>query len=188
MIDVKATKRPSPKGKAGQIKTLVWIGGGGLVLLIASFLIWTKHFHHYTPMEAWKDLRAASQVEHSPDPVQLFLELRYGPQTDPANRRKAFVDFFSAAHIEGLYLIVGDSTDSGTKTLVSEVAQIIKDYRETMSPAEKADLGAYFRSDTGRAHLREATTCYQSKDVQFRAVTTPVVRELLTTLTSMNGL
>jgi hypothetical protein len=188
MMNATATKQPPPQRRTVKIKRLAWLGGGGLVLLLAGFLIWKYHFHSYTPMDALLDLRAAAHLRHSPDPVGQFLERRYGPQTDPANREKAFVDFFNAGHIEGLYLIVGNRSDAQTKTLVAKVAQTIMDYRQMMSPAEKADLGTYFRSDAGRAQVHQAKSAFESKDVRFRSVTTPVIHEILTTLTEVNGL
>jgi hypothetical protein len=187
MMNDKSAKRPSPQRKAFKMKWLAWLGGGGLVLLLAGFLIWKHHFHDYTPLDALLDLRAAAHLGHSPDPVGEFLERRYGPQTDPANREKAFVDFFNAGHIEGLYLIVGNRSDPQTKKLVAKVAQTITDYRALMTPDEKADLGAYFRSDAGRAQVHEAKATFQSKDVRFRSVTTPVIKEILGTLADVNG-
>ena len=38
-------------------------------------------------------------------PVEKFLELRYGPLTDPANRQRAFLDFFNIGHIKGLQIL-----------------------------------------------------------------------------------
>ena len=188
MINAQATKWPPPERKAGKRKKLAWLASGGLVVLLAGFLIWKHHFHNYTPYDALLDLRAAAHLGHSPDPVGEFLERRYGPQTDPANREKAFVDFFNAGHIEGLYLIVGNRSDTQTKTLVAKVAQTITSYREMMTPEEKDDLGAYFRSEAGRAQVHQAKSAFESKDVRFRSVTTPVINELLTTLTDIQGL
>jgi len=185
MIDPKDAKRRVPESKSGRTKMFAWMGGGGLAILIVCLFSWKHHFHDYTPLDALKDLRAGAQAGHSPDPAREFLELRYGPQTDPANREKALEDFFNVGHIEGLYLIVGHRTDAKTKKLVGEVATIIGDYRQTMSAAEKADLGAYFNSDAGRAQIHAATDDYQSKGSQFRSVTSPVVGQLLTTLTAV---
>lgn len=185
MFQAKTTRSVPSKNKTGRLKTLVWIGVAGLALLTTGLLLWKRHFHSYTPLDALKDLRAGAQAGHSPHPARQFLELRYGPQTDPANREKAFKDLFNVGHIEGLYLIVGNRTDDKTKKLVGDVAQIITDYRKTMSPAEKANLEDYFNSDAGRAQVHEATSTYQSKDARFRSVATPVIQELLTTLTAL---
>jgi hypothetical protein len=183
MIETKDARRRPPK--TGRAKMCAWMGGGGLAILIVCLLSWKHHFHDYTPLDALKDLRAGAQAGHSPHPAREFLELRYGPQTDPANREKALEDFFNVGHIEGLYLIVGNRTDAKTKKLVGEVAGIIGEYRQTMSATEKADLGAYFNSDAGRAQIHAATDDYQSKSSQYRSITSPVVGELLTTLTAV---
>jgi hypothetical protein len=66
-----------------------------------------------------------------------------------------------------------------------EAAQTVADYRRMMSPQDKTNLGAYFHSGAGRAQIQEATACYRSKDVRFRSVTAPVIRELLTTFTTV---
>lgn len=182
MIESRTAKRSSAKGQTGRAKIYVWMGGGGLAILIVCLLGWRHHFHDYTPIDALKDLRAGSQVGHVPHPAARFLELRYGPQTDPANREKALEDFFNVGHIEGLYLIVGNRNDARTKKLVNEVADIIGNYRQTMSATEKADLGAYFNSDAGRAQIHAATDDYESKSSQYRSVTSPVIGQLLTTL------
>ena len=167
------------------MKILAWIGGGGLVLLIIGWLAWRHHFHHYTPVDAVKDLHAATQAGHSLNPAQSFLELRYGPQDDPANRNKAFKAFFNAGHIEGFYLIAGNRTDAKAKARVTQIAQIIADYRQRMSPADKAELSAYFNSDSGRDQIHEAVSDYESKNVQFRSVSAPVVQELMTSLSAI---
>src|SRR5258708_13680505 len=126
MIGKKAAKQSSIERKTGKTKLLAWIGGA-LVILIASFLVWTHYFHHYTPLDALKDLRAGAQVGHSAHPAQRFLELRYGPQTDPANREKAFMDLFNAGHIEGLNLIVGCRTHPPTQPIVAQLPNIVAD-------------------------------------------------------------
>jgi hypothetical protein len=185
MIETKAVKRSVHKSKTSETKIFARVGGSGLATLIVCLLAWKHHFHDYTPIDALKDLRAGAQAGHSPHPAEQFLELRYGPQTDPANRERALEDFFNVGHIEGLYLIVGNRTDAKTKKLVTEVAQIISNYRQTMTATEKSDLGAYFNSDAGRTQIHQATGSYQSKDAQFRSVTSPVIGELLTTLTAV---
>lgn len=159
------------------------IGGGAvLAIFITGLLIWRHHFHHYTPLDALKDLNAAAKIQHSTNKIQDFLALRYGPQSDPANRQKAIVDFFNAGHVEGLYLIVGNRTDPRARALIGDVARTIADYRRQMTPAEQASLGAYFNSDAGRSQVQEATGCFQSKDARFRSAAAPVVEELLKTL------
>jgi hypothetical protein len=128
-------------------------------------------------------LRAASQVTNAQDPYGNFLELRYGPQTNPTNREQALKDFFNVGHIEGLRLIVSHLKGPEAKTIITNVAETLSKYRQTMSPAEKAELGTYFYSDTGHTQIHQATSCYLSQDAQFRSTTSPVIEELLTTLT-----
>jgi hypothetical protein len=169
--------------KGARPKKILCIAVVGLLAVFAGGqLVWKHHFQHYTPVDALKDLRAAARLRYSTNRVQDFLELRYGPQTDPANRQKAIEDLFNAGHIEGLYLIVGNQTNAQARAVVANVAQTIADYRREMTPEEKAGLGAFFRSDAGRSQIQEATACYQAKDVRFRSVTTPVIGELLATL------
>ena len=77
----------------------------GIVLIALGVTFWTRRFHNYTPIEALHDLQAAAQVKNAPRPVERFLELRYGPLTEPANRQKAFLDFFNVGHIKGLNML-----------------------------------------------------------------------------------
>jgi len=177
---------PTTSSRSRRVKRiLVWLGGISLVLLVAGLIAWRHRFHGYTPLDALTDLRIGAQVRHSPHPARDFLELRYGPQTESANREKAFIDLFNAGHIEGLYLTVGNRTDPRTRQLIGDVAQIIAGYRQRMTPAEKASLGNYFFSPAGRAQIHDATGSYQSKSPQFRAVAAPVIQEILTTLTTL---
>jgi len=179
MID----RKPAARFRPGKWRSIAWIGlGGFLALLLAGHLVWKHRFHQYTPVDALKDLRAASQLGDSTDRVHDFLELRYGPQTDPANRQQAIVDFFNPGHIEGLYLIVGHKRNAQAQAVIADVARTIADYRDQMTPEEKAALGDYFRSDAGRAQIQNATAFYLAKDAGFRSITAPVIKELLTTL------
>lgn len=163
-------------------KKVVWIGAGLLLTVVLGASFWGRRFHDYTPAAALRDLRAAAGAEHAPRPVDRYLELRYGPMTEPANRQRAFLDFFDIGHIEGLYLIVGYMGGEQKRTNIAAMAQWIADYRRTMSPQEKTTLGAYLGSDAGRATLRRATAQYLQKDVRFRAETAGVIEELMTTL------
>ena len=161
--------------------------------------------------DTWKDLKAAAQVAKNvglqpalvspksrPDSmtsvpggittsnlVMRFLDVRYGPMTEATNRQAAFKDFFNLAHIEGLYLMTGNRRGPLEKKFSSSIAQTIVEYRRIMLPEEKEALRDYFRTEAGRAQVRKATACYLSKDVRFRDVSTPVIQELLTTLTTL---
>jgi len=165
-------------------KTL-WAGAVGIVLMALGTTLWMRRFHRYTPVEALQDLRAASQAKDAPRPVERFLELRYGPLTDPANRQRAFLDFFNIGHIKGLHLIASRMNGEKQKASITAMAQWVENYRATMTPGEKQALGAYVRSNSGRATLRQATAQYLSQDVHFRASTAPVIQELMTTLATV---
>jgi hypothetical protein len=157
------------------------------VLLIAGVVVvfWVRRFHDYTPVEALQDLRAAARVGRSARPVEKFLELRYGPMTEPANRERAFLDFFNLGHIEGLNILAGRMDSSRKRANIAAMAQWVANYRQTMLPEEKAALSSYFHSDPGRAALQRATAQYLQKSVRFRAETAPVIQELMTTLATL---
>jgi hypothetical protein len=173
--------------RPGKIKIVAWAGIIGLILVALAAALWIRRFHNYTPADALKDYRAAKQAEHTERPVERYLDFRYGPQTDAANRRKAFVDFFNVGHIEGLYLIVGNRTDPHTRRLVDATAQIFAGYRQAMTPEDKQALKDYFNSDAGRGQIQQATAAYLAKDVHFRTVTAPVIQELMTTLATVQN-
>lgn len=167
------------------IKISVRIGLAGLAIIALGTGYWFWRFRQYTPVEAIKDLRAAAAVRNAPRPVERFLELRYGPLTEPANRQQAFLDFFNVGHIQGLQIITSHMADTQRQSNVAAMAQWIAEYRRTMSPAEKESLSTHLRSDAGRRTLQQATAQYLSQDVRYRAATAPVIEELMTTLATI---
>ena len=166
-------------------KTVLWACAVIIVLGALAVTFWMRRFPNYTPVEVVRDLQAASQVGPAPQPVERFMELRYGPLTDPANRQKAFLDFFNIGHIKGLRLLVSRTPLEHRQANINAMAQWVADYRSTMTPEEKAALGAYVRSSGGSAKLHQATAQYLKQDVQFRASTAPVIQELMTTLATV---
>jgi hypothetical protein len=136
-------------------------------------------------VEALQDLRAAAQVGKAPRPVERFLELRYGTLTDPENRQKAFLDFFNIGHIKGLHLLASSMGNEQRQASIAAMAQWVADYRATMTADEKAALGAYVRSETGRETVQQAAAQYLQQDVQFRASTASVIQELMTTVANV---
>lgn len=158
------------------------MGGTALVLAAAAVVLWIRHFHDYTPAEVALDIRAAVASRDAPKPVERFLEVRYGPLTEPANRQKAFVDFFNVGHIEGLHVLVQRMPPEWRAGSIASMAQWVADYRRTLSAEEKASLRAYFQTDRGRTTLQEATAKYLSHDIHYRAATAPVIEELMATL------
>jgi hypothetical protein len=166
-------------------RKVLWACATVLVLIALGVTFWIRRFHHYTPVEALRDLRAAAQVKDAPQPVERFLELRYGPLTDPANRQRAFLDFFNIGHIKGLSFLASRMEIEKRQACTAAMAQWVADYRITMTPDERAALGAYARSDVGRATVQQATVQYMQQDVHFRASTAPVIQELMTTLATV---
>jgi len=163
-------------------KKLVWLGGVGLVLLALGATLWVRRFHTYTPVEAVLDLRAAAGARNAPRPVERFMELRYGPMNVPANREKAFLDFFNVGHIEGLHILVQRAPPEYRQQAIQNMANWVAEYRRTLTTEEKASLAAYLNSESSRATLDRATAKYLSHDVRYRAITAPVIAELMATL------
>lgn len=143
---------------------------------------WVRRFQDYTPVEALQDLQAAAKVRNAPQPVERFLELRYGPLTEPANRQKAFLDFFNVGHIKGLQMLTSRMGEQRRQASISAMARWVSSYRESMTSAEREALGRYIRSEGGMQTLQRATAQYLRQDVHFRAATAPVIGELMTTL------
>jgi hypothetical protein len=156
-----------------------------IVLVAIGSVLWVRRFHRYTPVEALMDLQAAAKVRNLPRPVEKYLDLRYGPMTEPANRQKAFLDFFNIGHIEGLNILVGRMPGDVRQARINAMAAWVANYRRSMSAEEKASLNNYLRTDAGRATLKRAASEYLQKDVHFRAVTAPVIEELMSTVTAV---
>jgi hypothetical protein len=163
----------------------LWAGATVVVLIAVAAVFWTRRFHNYTPIEALQDLQAAAQVRNASQPVERFLELRYGPLTDPANRQRAFLDFFNVGHIKGLNILVSRMPSERKQANITAMAQWVANYRATMTPAERAALGSYVTSPVGRATLQHATAQYLQQDVRYRAATASVIQELMTTLATV---
>src|SRR5258707_312876 len=138
--DQSATKRST------RTRRLLWAGAICVAIIVLGAILWVRRFHDYTPVEAALDLKAGFAARHAPVPAKEFLELRYGPQTNAANRAAAFIDLFNSGHIEGLCLIVGNRSDQGTRKGIEDVAQILRDHRTSMTPDEKKALSDHFNS------------------------------------------
>jgi hypothetical protein len=169
-------------------KILLLAGIVGIAVAIVATMLWFHAFHHYTPREAMEDVHAGIAARHIKDPearVKRFLEMRYGSLTNPANREKAFLDFFNVDHIKSLNYIVNNTSPSQKAANTQAMAQWIADYRNSMSPEEKAALKAQLDSDASRAMIQQASAQFNSQDVYYRGAQKPVMTELLTTLTAI---
>ena len=164
-------------------KQKLLIGLGGVLLLGALATAgWIWRFRTYTPAAVMVDIRAAIRARNAPQPAVRFLELRYGPLDDPANRQKAFLEFFNLDHMEGMYRIVGHMAGDQKKTNIAATAQWIANYREHMTSEERENLRAHLATEEGKKILQHATSAYLQKEVGYRAATAPVIKELVSTL------
>ena len=170
-----------------KVKIILGVAGGTVVAVALVAVYWVHHFQKYTPAEVKADIRAALAARNSPRRVERFLEVRYGPLTDPANRQRAFLDFFNPGHIQGLHLIVSHTPEEMKQANNLAMAQWIADYRRTMTSEERTALGSYFVSDAGHARLQQATALYLRQDAHYRAATAPVIRELLATVAAVQN-
>ena len=177
--------KPALPGASSTTRKVLWACAVVIALIALGVTFWTRRFHNYTPIEALRDLQAAAQVKNAPRPVERFLELRYGPLTEPANRQKAFLDFFNVGHIIGLNILASRLPSDKRQSNTTAMAQWVANYRTTMTPAEKAALAAYVTSPAGRATLQQATAKYLREDVRFRANGARVTEELMTTLAAV---
>ena len=144
--------------------------------------LWFYHFRHYTPAEAVQDVQAALAARNAPKPLEKFLELRYGTMSDPANRQKAFLDFFNVGHIKGLNYLVTRMPPARQQANIKATAEWIANYRQNMTPEERQSLRSHLQTDAARVTLQQATSQYLSHDVRYRSASAPVIAELLTTI------
>jgi hypothetical protein len=168
-------------------KKLLIAGTTALIVVGVGAVVWRRQFYDYTPAEALLDLQAAVKVRKGPQPVERFMEARYGSMSEPANRQKAFLDFFNVGHIKGLNLLSSRMGDAQRQANTAAMAQWVANYRNSMSPDEKGALRAYLASESGRAGLQQATAVYLQQDVHFRVSSAPVIQELMTTLSTVKG-
>ena len=156
-----------------------------LALTVVTALWWAHRFERYTPIEALKDLKAAAGVGKASSPVERFMELRYGLQTQPLNRQKAFLEFFNAGHIAGLYLITSHLAGAQKQTNINAMAQWLADYRQSLSTEEKAALRQALQAHGGADFVRQASRHYLQQDAYYRAATTRVIQELMATVATL---
>ncbi|HOW64272.1 MAG TPA: hypothetical protein P5186_15675 [Candidatus Paceibacterota bacterium] len=168
-----------------KIKILVLGCVLGLAALLVAGFIWIRILHHGPRPGMLKDIHAGLQARHLKDPDQRilkYLEIRYGSMSDPAHRQDAFLDFFNIEHIKTLQLMVKYAPESHRQEDIHAMARWVADYRDTMTPNEKAALNARLQTAEGQTMLRRATAQYNSQDVRYRGHTAPVISQLLRTL------
>lgn len=171
--------------KNRQARVFLWAALCALAAVVVAAIIWVRSFQNVPTAELMKDLRAGIAVRQIKDPDERFrkyLERRYGPLSDPANRQRVFLDFFDTAHIRALQIIVQHSPADQRQDNIKATADWIAGYRATMTAQERADLRAQLQSDAGQAMLRQATAQYNRQDVYYRGDTVPVISQLLATI------
>lgn len=170
-----------------------WLLGAGIVvvaLLAFGVVGYFKIRRNYLNPEMMKDIKAGLAAKDIKNPDQrfvTFLEQRYGPQTDAANREKAFLDFFNPEHIRNLQTIVAHSPEGQRPANIAATARWVAQFRANLTPAERASLGAKLKTDSGHQMLRQAMAQYNSQDIYYRGATTPVIAELLKTIHEVQG-
>jgi len=169
-------------------RVLLWAGIGALAAVTVAGGLWFRTFRRYPPKEVMQDVRAGLAARNIAEPkarVERFLEVRYGPLTDPVNRERAFLDFFNVDHIKGLNFIVSRTPAEQRQANTQAMAQWIANYRNSMSPQEKAALRAALGSEAGRATLARAAAQFLSQDVYYRGDQKQVIQELMTTVAAV---
>ncbi len=161
-----------------------------LALLLAAGAIGFFSIRKRIPPEFSKDVRAGLAARPIQDPDERFkkyLEVRYGPLSDPANRQKAFLDYFNVDHIKALRLLVQHSPEAQRPGSIAAAARWVEGYRKSLTPEERVALRAQLQSPEGVAMLRRATAQYNSQDVHYRGQTAQVISQLLQTIGSLQA-
>jgi hypothetical protein len=84
-------------------------------------------------------------------------------------------------------LLVQHSPKNRRQDNINASAKWLQQYRESLTPQQRASLDAQLFSPEGLAMLRQATAIYNSQDVYYRDQTRQVISQLLTTLSSIQG-
>lgn len=174
--------KPKPRRRFWRVAAVAM-----LIIVVVGAMVVQRVRHRLSP-ELMQDIRAGIAARNIADPDQRFakfLEGRYGPLSDPANRKKAFLGFFDVDHIRALQVIVKHSPVNMRQANINASAKWLENYRNSLNVQERADLSARFQSADGQAMLRAATAQYNSQDVAYRGQTVPVISQLLTTISSL---
>jgi hypothetical protein len=167
---------------------IVVAGAVGVALIVTGSALWTRTFHHYSPRELLKDVRAglaAKDIQPAKARVEAFLTARYGPLTEPANRQRAFLDLINVDHTKALDFIAGRSPASQKQADTQAMAEWIAQYRKMMTAEERATLRTLINSPSGQSMLKQSTAHYMAQEESVRNAQKAVMMEITATLTSL---
>ena len=154
------------------------------VVVMAGVVIFFQVRRHL-PRDFDKDIRAGLAAREIADPderLRKYHEERYGPLSDPLNRQKVFMGYFDLEHIKAMQFMVQHIPEDRRAATIQASARWIENYRNSLTPQERAALQAQFQGPEGQAMLKQATGQYNSQDVQYRGQTVPVISQLLQTI------
>lgn len=183
-VGTRITAESSPLPRAPRRWARWALGVVALGTLLAG-VFWFTVIRRRLPPGILDDVRAGVAARHLTDPDQRlrkYLEGRYGSMSDPANRQKAFLDFFNLDHIVALQFLVKHAPEVRRQESIDAMARWVGTYRDTLSPEETLALKSQISTAEGQAMLRRATAQYNSQDVQYRGSTAPVISQLLRTI------
>ncbi|MGC3958076.1 MAG: hypothetical protein QM813_09105 [Verrucomicrobiota bacterium] len=181
---------PSKPAKSRAKKIILWGVSFLLVMLVLGVVGYLRLFRSYPPKELIQDIRAGIVARDTQDPdkrFEIYLEHRYGSMAEAANRQKAFLAFFDPEHIRALQFLATHAPKDQQAANIAATARWVEQYRNQLTPAERAALGAQINSDAGRQMLRNATATYNSQDIYYRGKTVPVIEQLLKTIHDLPG-
>ena len=175
-------RKPIRSSESMTKKKIVRIGMACALVCVLGAGFWLWRLQHNLPASVKLDLRAAIKARGAARPFDRFMELRYGSMDDPANRRKAFLNFFDLDHIKGMQMLTGYMKSEQRQSNIVATAEWISHFRENLSPDEKHALSDSLNSPEGIHQIRQSTSQYLTQDVRYRAAVAPVIAELMTTL------
>jgi hypothetical protein len=161
------------------------ITGVVLLLLALTGALVVHRIRQRIPRELMQDIRAgiaARNIKDADARFEKYLEVRYGPQSDPANREKVFLDFFNVEHIRAMQFLVRHSPANMRQANIDASARWVQQFREGLTPEQRADLAARLQAGGGDSLLAGAAAQYNSQDVRYRGQTAPVISQLLKTI------
>lgn len=167
-----------------------WQIAGTTLLVFVVAGLYVVHRIRQLPPELIQDIRAGIAARDIADPnrrFEKFLEGRYGPLNDPVHQRNAFLGFFTPDHIKAMQLLVRHSPPKQQQANIDAAAKWVRQYRENLTPQQRADLAARLLSPEGLATMQQATAVYNSQDVHYRDQSQAVVSQLLDTVASLKS-